>query len=579
MAKKINLTLYGLKRSSSVPTILKDIDGIFKLEAGDFAISGGLTDPWSDREIRQHAYLDAQLMYEQNIKALAKILNNYHDVDYSIRYWSILCGPWLRSFSNRLQHFWSCFETIENRNNIAIDLPNFNLDEFVANDSTAFEEIAETDFWNQLILGEIATIFGFNITLQEVSPPNIPNIPSVKRLPSKFQKIAELIFPFLDPITKNEVLIIRSNLFTYQKIKLFLRLKERPYFEGMKFNLPADFTYNHSIRHSLSKKFDKNNYRNSGFQNFLNEKIIYHLPKVYLEGFSELQDLVQDSGLPKTPKVIVTGDLWGTSEVLKIYAASKIESGTKLCLICHGGQSFLYNDYHTHEMNICDRWFSYGMRGDSEKYFSGFNIKTKKQSKITGKERSLLLILTEVQENIRFISSVPSYEQFKNGYIKDQITFIGSLSPNVLLDLNVRLAENYSSLAQKRIAKSFPEVNFIYREEVLKPWIINAKVTVITYNMTSLVEALGANKPTVVFFREENFEMNAAATPVYKALRSCNIFHDTPASAAEHINRIWDDVESWWTLPEVRDAVSLYCSQFARVSANPTKDLVTFVDF
>ena len=562
-------------------TILKDIDDIFKLEAGDLVAPGNLTDPWSNRKIRYQAFLDAQSIYERNIEALTKILNNYHGVDYSIRYWSILCGPWLRLFSNRLQHFWSCFEVIENRNNIAIDLPNFNLNELVANDSQVFQKIAQTDIWNQLVLGEIATIFGFNITLQEVSYPNISNIPLFKKSPTKIQKILDLILPFLNPIIKNEVLVIRSNLFTYQKIKLFFRLRERPYFEGTKFNLPTNFTYNHSIRDSLSKKFNKNknNDINTGFQNFLDEKIMYHLPKAYLEGFAMLEDLVQKSGLPKAPRVIATGDLWSPSEVLKMYAASKIESGTRLCIICHGGQSGLYNDYHTHEMNICDRWFSYGMKGDSEKYFSGFNIKTKKQSKITGKERSLLLILTEVSENIEIIAATPSYEQFKNGYTEDQITFIDFLSPGILTDLNVRLADNFSSLIEKRITKNFPEVNIIYRKEVLKPWIINAKITVITYNMTSLVEALGANKPTVVFFREENFEMNAAATPVYKALKSCNIFHDTPASAAEHVNLIWDDVESWWTLPEVRAAISLYRSEFARVSENPTKDLVTFMDF
>ena len=562
-------------------TILKDIDDIFKLEASDLVAPGNLTDPWSNRKIRYQAFLDAQSIYERNIEVLTKILNNYHGVDYSIRYWSILCGPWLRLFSNRLQHFWSCFEVIENRNNITIDLPNFNLDELVANDSQVFQKIAQTDIWNQLVLGEIATIFGFNITLQEVSSPNISNIPLFKKSPTKIQKILDLILPFLNPIIKNEVLVIRSNLFTYQKIKLFFRLRERPYFEGTKFNLPTNFTYNHSIRDSLSRKFNKNknNDINTGFQNFLDEKIMYHLPKAYLEGFAMLEDLVQKSGLPKAPRVIATGDLWSPSEVLKMYAASKIESGTRLCIICHGGQSGLYSDYHTHEINICDRWFSYGMKGDSEKYFSGFNIKTKKQSKITGKERSLLLILTEVPENIEMIAATPSYEQFKNGYTEDQITFIDSLSPGILSDLNVRLAENFSSLIEKRITKNFPEVNIIYRKEVLKPWIINAKITVITYNMTSLVEALGANKPTVVFFREENFEMNAAATPVYKALKSCNIFHDTPASAAEHVNLIWDDVESWWTLPEVRAAISLYCSEFARVSENPTKDLVTFMDF
>ncbi len=38
-------------------------------------------------------YLDK--LYEKNLKTLSKILNNYHDKNYSTRYWRIIIGKWL----------------------------------------------------------------------------------------------------------------------------------------------------------------------------------------------------------------------------------------------------------------------------------------------------------------------------------------------------------------------------------------------------------------------------------------------------------------------------------------------------
>ena len=53
---------------------------------------------WDDREKLYQDYLYLDKLYEQTLLQMRERLNQIHAVDYSLRYWRIIIGPWLYYF-------------------------------------------------------------------------------------------------------------------------------------------------------------------------------------------------------------------------------------------------------------------------------------------------------------------------------------------------------------------------------------------------------------------------------------------------------------------------------------------------
>ncbi len=552
-----------------------DVQSIAALS--ESVIDGALyVDPWSDRREREKAFAYKEEIYNRMLINISNALNKQHGVDYSVRYWAIICGPWLRQHPDRTYHFWSCFKKITNEKPDILEVPNVNHEDFVPQDYRGYINIARTQLWNQLITGQIATRIGLIVNrAKDVS--RAKEIPEDVSRKSTSQKIIEMLFRSVRVLGKKEVVLISTGFDWFLKLKLMIKLREPLYFVDDKFNLPS-FGYNHALRKDFLDVLKSDISNSTAFETCLLDMIAFNLPRSYLEGYSATKTLACQCGLPKNPRVILAN--WTVSnEVFKVYAASKIDDGTKLCILCHGGECHLYSDYHNHELEVCDRYYTWGWAGPSEKQFPGYRLRNSKKAKVTGDEPSLLLILTEIQRNIEYLGSVPSYEQYLKEYIADQIAFIGFLDPALSSILNVRLAETLFSVAKEKIEEKFPDLQFTYRNRALAPFLTSTRIIILSYNQTSLAEALVSGRPTVVFFRRESHEMNTPSDPIYQILQSCGIFHDTPLSAAKHINEIWDDVNTWWQSPQVRQACSIYCASFARSSGTPVKHICEFIKF
>jgi putative transferase (TIGR04331 family) len=107
---------------------------------------------------------------------------------------------------------------------------------------------------------------------------------------------------------------------------------------------------------------------------------------------------------------------------------------------------------------------------------------------------------------------------------------------------------------------------------VRKLWNDN-RIIVHSYDSTGMLETLEANIPTIAFWTNGLDHLLTDAVPFYQKLVDVGIIHLTPESAADKINREWDNVEMWWKSNEVQYARKLFCSQYARSSDKPAHDL------
>ena len=355
-----------------MPITITDISQLTRLSNPRASTDEILPDPWDDREKRLRAFHATQNIYKKNIANLSKILNKHHNVNFSIRYWSIVCGPWFRVFTNRLYHFWEYFESIEIGNTESIELPDFDLEDFVSNDQANFYEISRSESWNQLVIGQLAKRRGIKIHLANLESPRRDHNRLERDMGTR-SKILRTINLFLDIFSRKTVLVTASNLTNWQKFKLMISLRERLYFLEHEFSLPV-FDYFLHQRRSLVEAVGELENIECEFENILLELALLHMPKPFIEGFVECNNLSIQSRLPEKPSVILTGTAIYGNELFKIYSAAKIEKGCKLCIICHGGGAHLYTDFLEHELDICDRYFTWGWQHESPKCVKGFNL-------------------------------------------------------------------------------------------------------------------------------------------------------------------------------------------------------------
>jgi putative transferase (TIGR04331 family) len=78
-----------------------------------------------------------------------------------------------------------------------------------------------------------------------------------------------------------------------------------------------------------------------------------------------------------------------------------------------------------------------------------------------------------------------------------------------------------------------------------------------------------------MFWNPNYWELWDDAIPYFALLKSVNIFHETPESAAKHMAKIWDDIPAWWQSKSVQHNRNQLCDQYSIILENPLDRLET----
>ena len=81
------------------------------------------------------------------------------------------------------------------------------------------------------------------------------------------------------------------------------------------------------------------------------------------------------------------------------------------------------------------------------------------------------------------------------------------------------------------------------------------------------------NVPTIMYWNPLHWELRPSAIPYFEDLKRVSIFHETPESAAQHIAAIWDDIDSWWNSPVLKQTIEKFKNQYCRVPRNLNVEL------
>jgi len=524
---------------------------------------------WDDRKKLYEDCIYIENLYEKILVSLSEKLNSIHGVNYDLRYWRILIGPWLSFFIQVLFDRWFMINKAIDENKISsikIVKEDINIP---ANDYSDSKKMYIKDDWNEMIYSQLLNKFLNNrITIQDlaIKPARkiTPNISKPKKT------IKSLIINFLTKFNSwfrndEDYFFISTYLFLLTDLRLQIRVGQFPKI-WQKISIP-------DIEMNLNKRKWNliNRVNENSFDKIVHLMIPLHIPMIYLEGYQDMLDKVDNLPWPKKPKAIFTSNSHFADDIFKAWAGDKTQKGTPLFIGQHGGHYGMtpFSLHEKHEMTIADKWISWGWSDKEKKQVKPIgNLIAMSHSNKYNPKGGALMVEMNIPRYSYDLFAAPIAGQYLS-YLEDQRSFIDALPKELSQKLIVRLHFNDYERDLKDYWKfNFPDIQIDYGEKPISSLVKVSRLYISTYNATTYLESLAWNIPTIIFWNPNYWELNEDASYLIKLLESVGIFHNNPESAANHMIKVWDDIPTWWESLEVQDARKEFCKYYSHLPDN-----------
>lgn len=529
---------------------------------------------WLDDQDVRDACDYVQDVYERLLPFLADALNRLHGVRHTTRYWRILLGPWLLLYvpvvydrflaiSRALEHYPELTTTVLAEESWVTPA-----------DTLEFVQFIKDDPYNLQIYSRIFRLLGRDFPSKACTVEAIPFVAcSAMSWKDRLKGIARRMI--VARATQNgrcDGILLRASYFSLA-VQLQLFLKSR----GHVFPLIGELPQHEPPERDLLLRRELAGMAAGGndFDQLLLDMLPFDIPRCFVEGYAE----VVKSGeafYPPRPKAIFSSVAWHYDESFKQWAAASAQRGTLLLGMQHGGNygSLAHHSSESHEIAIIDRYFSWGWHSAA----AAERVVPRNAAKLAGRrpvpadntKDGILFVATAMPRYLLQFPYVPERFDF---YLTWQFRFAGQLQPALLKGMRVRLhREDMGWDMDKRWQEQYPEVFRESWDVVFQESLENCRLYVCDQLATTFLEALSANKPSVLFWNPEHNELRPEAEPYYEGLRAAGILYDSPEAAAEAVNMVYGDVESWWNDPQRQRVRSEFCDRFARTSATAVDD-------
>jgi len=544
---------------------------------------------WDDRQrfAADYRYLDA--IYEKYLAAFAEGLNRVHGVNYTVRYWRIVIGIWLRAFIDALYDRYLSIKTAQESGLVTNTwicstkpctpqaYPSFSHDAYnLYLYSRIIKRIGGIPFEEKELSHVRAGAASLERPKSALGRILSEVVRQLKKGPEMFLRqgfavLAVEVYPRLLRRFKSDVVFAGSIYLSFQdQVRLQWSLGQLPYLYHGEKMVFAPQGANANMRDGLTFPVSAD-----PFEQLLNELLPEQIPMIYVEHYREMHKRVMAISPQKAPKVAITAFTINYRHCFEFWAAYHAEkSGTKLVVSQHGGgygtaRHIFLDDHFTRAF---DRYYTWGsaIDGNSKvKPMPSLRLwKTKRELDSSNPSGPVMWIATTVGRYKTFAES-GLVGPHMLAYFKEQQSFYAALSEEVrelLLwryfndpwedkDRFMEFAPNLR--VQRGLKKQLgKESDFI--SELKK-----CRLAIHTANETTYLEALAANFPSLVFWNPAYYEVRESIRPVFDELEAVGILHYTPESAAAKLNEIYFDPATWWKSQKVQNARKRFCSAVA----------------
>jgi putative transferase (TIGR04331 family) len=523
-------------------------------------------------------------MYEKYLRLLADRLNRIHGTNYSLRYWRILLGIWLRAFVEALYDRYLSIISARDSGNVSgtwicatdpwtpVTPPSFSHDSYNLYlfskiikhlGGISYEEKPWSHQPDEAMMAPLAKTRVGRFVAEVVR--------QFKKGPAVFlrQGVAVLAvetYPRLIKYLRSRVVFVGTMyLSLIDQARLQLSIGQTPYlYHGEKLAFESR-QVDKSVRLRLSLPAESN-----PFEQLLVELLPEQLPMLYVEHYIEMHSRALAIS-PRAPKLAITAMTINYRGCFEFWAAHHVDrSGTKLAAIQHGGGygTGRYLNLDDHICKAFDRYYTWGSTHEGNpkvKPMPSFRLLTsaKKLRRVKRSGPIIWLASTVARYDSRYETGTSSSQMLE--YFAEQRRFYENLVYNARALLVWRYAADpWDDL--DRIREFAP--NLLVRKAVKKQLgrdsdfakqVLESRLAVHTVNETTYLETLAANFPTLVYWNSQRYQVQESLEPAFACLVKAGVLHYTPESAASKLNTIYQDPLKWWYSTEVQEARERFC--------------------
>ena len=511
-------------------------------------------------------------LYEVKLVELSAKLNVIHNVNYSLKFWRVVIGPWLAYFIHLLFDRWqTVVQSKKNYGTFKTIILLFKDDQATPVDMEDFISKIKSDEWNHIVYSSILELeLGKNqIVYKEINKKINKNIKPYKSIKSIVKEKLSSLSYFLSK--NNKVFIANSYLNMRDLFTLNFKLGMWPilYKQEKVPENKASYVYRDTIDLNLNIGDD--------FEKILAHNVKKFIPICYVEGFDSINKKIARLSWPKCPNVIYTANFLFHDTIAMFYTAKHVETGAKLVYGQHGGVygQALFSWAESHERAISDKYLTWGWQSCSSENIVPIGMINRKKQVVYHEDNktNLLLVLTSASRySYRLDASV---KKIGLPYITSNFEFANELTTSIRKnDLLIRHHPADNGWGQvSRWNDKYPEVRSDSGSLNISKLLKKSKLVVYTCNSTGYLEYMAQNMPTIVYFNLDSEPLREDAKPFFEKLKQVGIYHETPQSAAKHVNAVWDNIELWWCSSEVQAAKEEFCHNFALDNHNLIEDL------
>ena len=316
---------------------------------------------------------------------------------------------------------------------------------------------------------------------------------------------------------------------------------------------------------------------NNKFENYILESLKYHLPKIFIENFEDLNQFSKNSNLPQNPsKIFSSNGLWYDS-FFSYYTALLNEKGSKIIYAQHGGSYGVakYSWQEDHEKKISDKYLTWGWKTNNYyKNLKTFNILIKNKKYDWNKKKDKFLVLLKHRKvYLQAPDTFAACESHKD-YLEYLYPFLNSLNNNIKKKMILRLTFKDYKTNNFDFYMNFKEQFNFSRKNTLEEACDEAKIVINTCNSTTFLETIGSNIPSILVINKKNNPVRAEAEKRFNILYENNLIFYDSHKATKFINDLWNnDIKKWWQAENIQRAVREFQSHYARTSDNIVDDL------
>jgi putative transferase (TIGR04331 family) len=527
---------------------------------------------WKDKKKLKSDYDYLTKLYEGKLVELSAKLNVIHNVNYSLKFWRVVIGPWLAYFIHLLFDRWqTVVQSKKNYGTFKTIILLFKDDQATPVDMGDFISKIKSDEWNHIVYSSILELElgGNQIIYKEINKKFNKSIKPYKSIKSIVKEKLSSLSYLLSK--NNKVFIANSYLNKRDFFTLNFKLGMWPilYKQEKVPENKASYVYRDTIDLNLNIGDD--------FEKILAHNVKKYIPICYIEGFDAINKKIARLSWPKCPNVIYTANFLFHDTIAMFYTAKHVEIGAKLVYGQHGGVygQALFSWAESHERAISDKYLTWGWQSCSSENIVPIGMINRKKQVVYHEDNktNLLLVLTSASRySYRLDASV---KKIGLPYITSNFEFANELTTSIRKnDLLIRHHPADNGWGQvSRWNDKYPEVRTDSGSLHISKLLKKSKLVVYTCNSTGYLEYMAQNIPTIVYFNLDSEPLREDAKPFFEKLKQVGIYHETPQSAAKHVNAVWDNIELWWCSVEVQAAKNEFCYNFALDNHNLIEDL------